>query len=76
MHYILCIVFFALNCMHCIPCIIFYALNFIHNILCLVFSAFYSMHSMYVSLTLKLVVEELKYRPTDQLTDIVKYYHS
>ena len=76
MHCIVCIVFYALYSMNHILCIVFYALYSMHCILSIDFYALYSMHcilftllSMYVELTLKLVVE----RPTDRPTDIVKY---
>ena len=71
MHCIVCIVFYALYSMNHILCIVFFALYSMHCILSIDFYALYSMHcilftllSMYVELTLKLVVE----RPTDRRT--------
>ena len=44
LHYILCIIFYALYSLHYIICIVFSALYYMHCILCIVFYALYPMH--------------------------------
>ena len=56
MHFIICIVFYALYSLHYIPCITLFLFFYIHFIICIVLKVLYSMHCIPIKEDIKTLV--------------------